>query len=116
MSPVTFGPTVFPMSPTAEETQPASAEPGVSSSDVGPTRIPLIADAPVLSTSSYECQRSGEQIDPLQTSDPWLSFYSGPGSQQALRDGFVGNLWSYYYTASSYAENFEFVTVMFACW
>ena len=35
MSPVTFGPTVFPMSPTAEETQPASAEPGVSSSDVG---------------------------------------------------------------------------------
>ena len=86
MSPVTFGPQVFPMSPTAEETQPASAEPGVSSSDVGATRIPLIAPNPVLSTSSYECQRSGEQIDPLQTSDPWLSFYSGPGSQQALRD------------------------------
>ena len=48
--------------------------------------IPLIAPDPVLSTSSYECQRSGEQIDPLQTSDPWLSFHSGPGSQQALRD------------------------------
>ena len=47
MSPVTFGPTVFPMSPTAEETQPASAEPGVSSSDVGATRIPLIANNPV---------------------------------------------------------------------
>ena len=90
MSPVTFGPTVFPMSPTAEETQPASAEPGVSSSDVGATRIPLIAPNPVLSTSSYECQRSGEQIDPLQTSDPWLSFYSGPGSQQALRDALWG--------------------------
>ena len=90
MSPVTFGPTVFPMSPTAEETQPASAEPGVSSSDVGATRIPLIAPDPVLSTSSYECQRSGEQIDPLQTSDPWLSFYSGPGSQQALRDALWG--------------------------
>ena len=43
MSPVTFGPTVIPMSPTAEGTQPASAEPGVSSSDVGATRIPLIA-------------------------------------------------------------------------
>ena len=52
MSPVTFGPTVIPMSPTAEGTQPASAEPGV---------IPLIAPDPVLSTSSYECQRSGEQ-------------------------------------------------------
>ena len=58
------------MSPTAERTQPASAEPGVSSSDVGATRIPLIAPDPVLSTSSYECQRSGEQSDPLQTSDP----------------------------------------------
>ena len=90
MSPVTFGPTVIPMSPTAEGTQPASAEPGVSSSDVGATRIPLIAPDPVLSTSSYECQRSGEQIDPLQTSDPWLSFYSGPGSQQALRDALWG--------------------------
>ena len=65
MSPVTFGPTVVPMSPTAEGTQPASAEPGVSSSDVGATRIPLIAPDPVLSTSSYECQRSGEQIDPF---------------------------------------------------
>ena len=90
MSPVTFGPTVIPTSPTAEGTQPASAEPGVSSSDVGATRIPLIAPDPVLSTSSYECQRSGEQIDPLQTSDPWLSFYSGPGSQQALRDALWG--------------------------
>ena len=90
MSPVTFGPTVIPMSPTAEGTQPASAEPGVSSSDVGATRIPLIAPDPILSTSSYECQRSGEQIDPLQTSDPWLSFYSGPGSQQALRDALWG--------------------------
>ena len=90
MSPVTFGPTVFPMSPTAEGTQPASAEPGVSSSDVGATRIPLIANNPVWSTSSYECQRNGEQIDPLQTSDPWLSFYSGPGSQQALRDALWG--------------------------
>ena len=37
MSPVTLGPTVIPMSPTAEGTQPASAEPGVSSSDVGAT-------------------------------------------------------------------------------
>ena len=62
MSPVTFGPTVIPMSPTAEGTQPASAEPGVSSSDVGATRIPLIAPDPVLSTSSYECQRSGGVI------------------------------------------------------
>ena len=81
--------TVFPMSPTAEETQPVSSEPGVSSSDVGATRIPLIANTPVL-TTPYECQRSGEQIDPLQTSDPWLSFYSGPGGQQALRDALWG--------------------------
>ena len=87
MSSVTFGPTVIPMSPTAEGTQPASAEPGVSSSDVGATRISLIAPDPVLSTSSCECQRSS---GPLQTSDPWLSFYSGPGSQQALRDALWG--------------------------
>ena len=39
MSSVTFGPTVVPVSPTAEGTQPASAEPGVSSGDVGATRI-----------------------------------------------------------------------------
>ena len=63
MSPVTFGPQVFPTSPTAEETQPASAEPGVLS--VGTTRIPLIANAPVLTTPPCECQRSGEQTDPL---------------------------------------------------
>ena len=52
--------------------------------------IRLIANTPVLTTTPYECQRSGEQTDPLQTSDPWLSFYSGPGSQQALRDALWG--------------------------
>ena len=49
-----------------------------------------MANNPVLSTSSCECQRSGEQSDPLQTSDPWLSFCSGPGSQQALKDALWG--------------------------
>ena len=54
MSPVTFGPTVFPMSPTAEETQPASAEPGVSSSDVGATRRLILCRLVILGCLSIQ--------------------------------------------------------------
>ena len=52
MSFVNFGPAGFPMSPTAEETQPVSSEPGVSSGDVGATRIPLIAKTTVFDNYS----------------------------------------------------------------
>ena len=116
MSPVTFGPSVFPMSPTAEGTQPASAEPGVSSSDVSNRDSFLIA--PILFCRLLRLSVN-EVVNRLILCRLVIlvvfSVQSLVVSQQALRDA-LGNLWSYCYTAGSFAENFEFATVMFACW